>query len=219
MSKINLKGNMKQKFTVGEEVSHAVTHGIGALLGVAALITLIIQGTTMESGLYMASMIVYGVTLIILYTNSSLYHAITHVKVKHVFEKMDHLSIYLLIAGTYTPYCLLAVGGKLGIGICIAQWALAIAGVVIKAIWLGKYQKIHLLIYLAMGWMIVFFSGSIYHAISPIGFWLLVGGGLAYSIGVLFYAFRWFKYHHFVWHLFVMMGSLCHFYSIYLYVR
>ncbi|MDA3845171.1 MAG: hemolysin III family protein [Vallitaleaceae bacterium] len=214
----NMKLNtMKKKFTIGEEISHAITHGIGSLLGVVGLVILLVQGSERNT-LYMVSMAIYGGTLILLYSNSSIYHALTHKKAKFIFEKMDHLSIYCLIAGTYTPYMLIAVGGTKGIVICAIQWGLAGIGIVLKAIWIKRYQKIHLMIYLAMGWMIVFFSGAIRVAITDQGFLLLVLGGLAYSIGVLFYAFRWFKYHHLVWHIFVLAGSILHFFSILLYV-
>jgi len=214
----NMKLNsMKKKFTLGEEISHAITHGIGSLLGIVALVLLLIKGAD-RNAIYVLSMAIYGGTLILLYSNSSIYHALTNKKAKFVFEKMDHLSIYCLIAGTYTPYMLVAIGGTKGIVICAIQWGLAGIGIVLKAIWIKRYQKVHLMIYLAMGWMIVFFSGAIRVAITDQGFLLLVLGGVAYSVGVLFYAFRWFKYHHLVWHIFVLAGSILHFFSILLYV-
>lgn len=214
-SKLN---SMKKKFSTGEEISHAITHGIGTLLGIAALVLLMVKGGTSRNALYVVSMAIYGTTLILLYNNSTIYHALTHKKAKLVFEKLDHLSIYMLIAGTYTPYMLVAVGGVKGIVICSIQWSLAIVGIVMKAIWIERYQKLHLVIYLAMGWMIVMLFGDVQAALTVGGTRLLILGGVSYSIGVLFYVFRWFKYHHMIWHLFVLGGSVLHFFSIYLYI-
>jgi hemolysin III len=210
---------VRKHFTVGEEIAHAITHGVGVLLGIAALVLLAIKGTHSGSLIYSISMVLYASSLIILYTNSMLYHAFKQGKAKDVFERFDHLSIYILIAGSYTPLCLLAIGGVKGIIICCIQWALAIVGVVFKAIWIDRFVKIHVMIYLLMGWMIIFFVSNIFTTISFMGILFLVLGGLAYSIGVLFYVFNWFKYHHFVWHLFVLAGSILHFLSVYLYIK
>ena len=146
------------------------------------------------------------------------YHAFPEGKAKNVFERLDHSSVYLLIAGTYTPFCLIAIGGVVGIVICCIQWILAILGVVFKVLWIEKYTKIHVLTYLLMGWMIIFFASTIFKAVSFIGFILLLLGGLSYSIGVLFFVFDWFKYHHFVWHVFVLVGSILLFFSIYIFL-
>jgi hemolysin III len=209
---------VRKNFSVGEEIANAVTHGIGALLGIAALVIFAVKGARNHDPLYIVSMMIYSVSTIILYTSSSLYHALKKGKAKNVFERFDHLSIYLLIAGSYTPFCLLAIGGIWGIAVCVIQWALAIVGIVFKAIWIDRLVKIHALIFLAMGWMIIFFVNSIFRALSPIGFSLLMAGGLSYSIGVLFYVFSWFKFHHFVWHLFVLAGSILIFFSLYMFL-
>lgn len=216
--KHNKFNSMKKKFSTGEEISHAITHGIGTLLGIAALVLLMVKGATSRNALYVVSMAIYGTTLILLYNNSTIYHALTHKKAKYIFEKLDHLSIYLLIAGTYTPYMLVAVGGAKGIVICAIQWTLAIIGIVMKAVWIERYQKVHLGIYLAMGWMIVMLFGDVQAALTVGGTRLLILGGISYSVGVLFYVFRWFKYHHMIWHLFVLGGSILHFFSIYMFI-
>lgn len=208
---------VRKHFSLGEELAHSITHGIGMLLGIAALVLFVIKGVKVNL-LYTISMIIYSTSLIVLYANSMFYHAFPEGKVKNVFERLDHASVYLLIAGTYTPFCLIAVGGTKGIVICSIQWGLAILGVVFKAIWIDKFVKLHVLLYLSMGWTIIFFAGTIYKAISSTGFYLLFAGGLCYSIGVLFFVFNWFKFHHFIWHLFVLVGSILLFFSIYIYV-
>jgi hemolysin III len=187
-------------------------------LGIAALVITAVKGAGRQNALYIVSMVIYSVSTIVLYTSSTFYHAFKNGKAKDVFERLDHLSIYILIAGSYTPLCLIAVGGTKGIVICSIQWALAVIGVAFKAIWIDRFVKIHVLIYLLMGWMITFFISSIFKSISSSGFYLLLGGGIAYSIGVIFYVFSWFKYHHFVWHMFVLAGSVLVFLCIYLFV-
>lgn len=209
---------VRKNFSMGEEIANAVTHGIGVLLGIAALVITAVKGAGRQNALYIVSMVIYSVSTIVLYTSSTFYHAFKNGKAKNIFERFDHLSIYILIAGSYTPLCLIAIGGVKGIVICSIQWALAVIGIVFKAIWIDRFVKIHVLIYLLMGWMIIFFSSSIFKSISSSGFYLLLGGGIAYSIGVLFYVFSWFKYHHFVWHIFVLAGSILIFFCIYLFV-
>ena len=209
---------IKKRYSLGEEISHSITHGVGALLGVAALVLLVVKAAIRHDALYIVSMLIYAVTSILLYLNSTIYHALNVGKAKDVFKRFDHLSIYLLIAGTYTPFCLLGIGGFKGILFCCIQWFLAIIGIVFKAIWINRFKKIHLVIHLSMGWLIVFFVSSLIKAISPLGLYFLLIGGLCYSIGVIFYVFKWFKYHHFIWHLFVLAGSVFHFFSIYLFL-
>lgn len=213
-----LKQEVRKDFSLGEEIANAVTHGIGFLLGVTALVLLMVKSSQVGLGVYTFSMLVYSLSLIILYGNSMLYHGFPAGRGKAVFERLDHASVYLLIAGTYTPFCLLVVGGTLGIVACSIQWGLAITGVVFKSIWIDRFVKVHVLIYLLLGWGIVFFARQVISALELPGFLLLLAGGLAYSIGVLFYVFDWFKYHHLVWHLFVLVGSLLHFLCVYLYI-
>jgi hemolysin III len=201
---------------MGEEIANSVTHGFGILFGITAVVLFAIKGTENRNFIYVLSMMVYSISIIVLYTNSMFYHAFKVGKAKNVFERLDHLSIYILIAGSYTPLCLLGIGGLKGILICSVQWALAIVGVVFKAIWIDKFVKIHILIYLIMGWMIILFISSIFKSISFTGFYLLLAGGMAYTIGVLFYVFNWFRYHHFIWHLLVLVGSISIFLCIYI---
>lgn len=209
---------VRKHFTTGEEIAHSITHGIGFLLGITALVLLVVKGARTRDALYIVSVIIYSSSLIVLYLNSMLYHGFPPSKTKDVFEKMDHASVYLLIAGTYTPFCLIAVGGWIGIVICSLQWILAITGVVFKSIWIDKFVKLHVVIFLLMGWTIIFFGRTIFDQLESVGFIMLFLGGVSYSIGTLFYVFYWFKFHHFVWHLFVLAASILHFFTIYFYV-
>jgi len=209
---------VRKHFSLGEEIAHSISHGAGLLLGIAALVLLVIKGALRGNPLYIISMLIYSVSLIFLYTNSMFYHAFPEGKAKNIFERLDHSSIYILITGTYTPFYFFAIGGIIGIVICCIQWLLAILGVIFKVLWIEKYTKIHVLIFLIMGWMIIFFAATIYKTVSLGGFVLLLSGGLCYSIGVLFFVFDWFKYHHFVWHLFVLAGSILLFFTIYFFI-
>lgn len=208
------KITVRKNFSTGEEIANAVTHGLGVLLGVAALVIIAIQCAKGQNVIYTVSMMIYLASTILLFANSTLYHALKGGKAKDVFEKFDHLSIYILIAGTFTPLCLIAIGGTKGIIICIIEWLLAIAGVVTKSLWIDRFVKTHVLIFLIMSWMILPFIGSAYKSIFDHGFYLLLAGGLSYSFGVIFYVFDWFKYHHFIWHVFVLSGSVLLFFSI-----
>lgn len=211
--------SVRKDFSIGEEIANAVTHCVGALLAIAAMVLLIVKGAVNHRGaLYIVSMVIYSFTLLFLFLNSTLYHALVPPKAKNVYERFDHLSIYLLIAGTYMPFCLVSIGGALGIILCSIQWVLAIVGVVFKSIWIDKLVKVHTLIFLVMGWMIVLMAKPLYSSIGLSGLIFLIAGGVAYSIGTLFYIFNWFKYHHFIWHLFVLAGAVLHFFSLYLYV-
>lgn len=205
-------------FSIQEEIANAITHGIGFLFAISALVLLIIKGVRYKDSLYLVSVIIYASSMIILFLNSTLYHGFPNSKVKDIFEKFDHSSVYLLIAGTYTPYCLVVVGGTKGIVICTIQWTLALIGVVSKVIWIDKFVKLHVANFLIMGWLIILFVNEIYTSMSTGGFMLLFSGGVLYSIGTLFYIFSWFKFHHFVWHLFVLFASFSVFLSIYLYM-
>lgn len=213
------KVKVQHKFTTGEEIANSITHGIGALLAIAAMVLLIAKGAIDHRGaIYIVSVTIYTFTLIFLFLNSTIYHALVPEKAKDVYRRFDHLSIYLLIAGSYTPYCLISVGGTKGIVLCVIQWTLAIVGVVFKSIWVSKMIKLHTIIFILMGWMAVFVAKPLIETMGMEGFKFLIAGGIAYTIGTLFYVFKWFKFHHFVWHIFVLMGAILHFFSIYLFV-
>lgn len=204
-----------RKATLGEEIFNAITHGVGALISIALLVLLIIKANT---ALEIVSVSIFGASAIILYTMSTLFHSFTPGTTKNVFQRFDHISIYLLIAGSYTPFCLLLLDEKVGIILVVFQWVLAIVGIVFKSIWIKKFQLIHIFIFLLMGWIVIIFVKTLYINMPFEGFLLLICGGISYSIGVIFYVFPLFKFHHAIWHFFVMFGTIFHFFTILFYV-
>ncbi|MDR2833044.1 MAG: hemolysin III family protein [Streptococcaceae bacterium] len=209
-----------RKYLITNEVLNAITHGIGFGLAVAGLVLLILNGVASGSVLAVVSMTIYGSMLTLLFLASTLYHSLIFTKAKKVFQVFDHSSIYLLIAGTYTPYCLLAVGGPLGWTLFGTIWALAIFGVVMKAIFLPKWDKVpkaSTILYVIMGWLVMLAIVPLWRALEPGGFWLLVSGGVIYSLGAILYSFK-FPFAHVIWHLFVLAAAILMWFSIYLYI-
>ena len=203
--------------TATEEKLNAITHGIGALFGIVALI-LLIKHTLHEPFVNQFSVVVYGVSLIILFTASTLYHAVKNETKKHYFRIVDHISIYLLIAGTYTPVTLIALSNTKGWTLFWVVWSIAAIGLVIKLFFTGRFEIFSTLLYLVMGWLIIFDFSSLSAMIGSDGILLLFAGGLAYTIGIVFYAILSIPYHHVIWHLFVLAGAVFHFCMIYFYV-
>jgi len=205
-------------FSFVEEVWHAVTHGVGFLLSIAALVLLVTFATLDGSLLHILSAVLYGISLIIMYGSSTLYHAITHYKVKQLFQKFDHAAIYFLIAGTYTPILLITVGGTMGWTLFGIEWGIALVGIALKFIYPGRFEVLSLLAYVGMGWLIVFAFETFRTNIDPVGFWLIVAGGIAYTSGIIFYIKDRITHFHTIWHIFVMAGSILQFFAILLYV-
>lgn len=206
-------------YTLGEELISAISHGIGSLLGVAALVLCIVKSCSPFRGYSLASSIVYGFTIVLLYTMSCLYHALKVNRAKRVFRVFDHCTIFLLIAGTYTPYCLITLRQSSGWWIFGIIWLMAVLGVVFNAISLRRFAKVSVVLYLVMGWMIVASFSTLKAQLAPQGLSLLLWGGVAYTVGAVLYALgakR--KYFHSVFHFFCLAGSLLHFLSIYGYV-
>lgn len=203
-----------RKYTTGEEIANAVTHGIGALLALAALVVLVILAATRGTVWHVVSFSVFGSTLVLLYFSSTLYHSITHARAKHIFHKFDHISIYLLIAGTYTPFCLTVLRGWAGWTVFGVVWGCAILGTVIKAITVGKHVKLSTLLYVLMGWVILLAFKPLWEAMTFEGLALLVAGGLSYTAGTIFFLRDHVKYNHSAWHFFVIGGSVLHFFSV-----
>lgn len=207
-----------RRYLVFIEVLNALTHGIGAILSIAALVFLVLKVTDNGGGvLPMTAYVIYGLSLFLLYLCSTLYHSLKFTKIRGFMRRLDHSSIFILIAGTYTPYTLLTIGGKKGWFFFILVWTIAVAGVLYKTFWFDKLQKASVFLYIGMGWIAVFLLRSLYAGLGSTGFWLLVGGGLAFTVGTIFYSLK--KYHimHVVWHLFVMAGTIFMFFSIYLF--
>ncbi|MBQ0138039.1 MAG: hemolysin III family protein [Kurthia sp.] len=200
-----------------EEVWNAITHGIGFILTIPALILLIMQADKAGSALYMTSFIIFGISMMILFFASALLHSVPE-RYKKICSILDHSSIYILIAGTYTPFALLAIGGKLGWAILIFEWVLAVFGILFKCFFIHQYDKLSLFFYIGMGWVIVLAFKPIVAHISMNGFWMLLIGGLLYTVGAYFYANRKIPYNHAIWHLFVLGGSAMMFLCIIEYV-
>lgn len=208
----------KHSYSLGEEIANAVTHGVGAALSVAALVVLIFIAAMWGNGWHLASAIVYGVTMFLLYTASTLYHAITHPGARRVFKVIDHAGIYLLIAGTYTPFTLVTIRDEGGWWLFAVVWTLAVAGITLEAFWVDRPKWVSAVVYLGMGWLAIFAIKPIANNLEPAGVRLLIAGGLAYSLGTIFYLLKKVKWMHPVWHLWVLAGSLLHFLSVMLYV-
>lgn len=204
-----------RKLSTGEEIVNSITHGIGALLSIIALIILIIIAGRKGDIWHLVSFSIYGVTLILLYLSSTLYHSFTNPKLKNLFARFDHISIFLLIAGTYTPILLTSIRGVLGWTMFAIIWIVALVGVVIRSIYVYRFRKLMVALYLIMGWMFVFGGKQIFLSLSSQSLLYLVLGGIAYSLGVIFYMWRKLPYAHGIWHLFVLTGSVLHFFAIY----
>jgi hemolysin III len=201
-------------FSRNEERAHAITHGLGVLIGVAVLVLLVVFSSLRKSAWEIVSCAIYGTTFILLYVGSTMYHASRQPGAKRILKIIDHSAIYLLIAGTYTPYALAPLRGALGWSIFGAIWGAALLGVFFKTLFTGRFKAVSLISYLLMGWFCVIAVKPLYLKLSTIGFVFLVAGGLCYTIGAVFYGWKSLKWSHTVWHLFVLAGSLCHFFSI-----
>ena len=206
-----------KKYSLGEEIFSAVAHCVGALLSIAATVLLIVFSALKGNTMGVVGSSIYGGTMIVLYTMSTLYHSLTNVKAKKVFRIFDHCSIFMLIAGTYTPYCLCALWGNGGLGILIAIWSCAILGIVFNAIALEKVKAVSLVFYVIMGLAILLRLPTLLQLL-PIGavVWMCLAGA-TYILGIIFYLWK-IKYMHSIWHLFVLGGSICFFFSIFFYV-
>ncbi|MCU7556104.1 hemolysin III family protein [Alteromonas sp. ASW11-19] len=202
-------------YDVVEEWLNSISHGLGLLAAIAGLVLLLLRA---EQPIAIAAAAVYGSTLILMFLSSTLYHSISHQHLKGWLKLFDHSAIYLLIAGTYTPLLLVAIGGWLGITMTAVIWLLAIGGVAFKLIAQHRFPRISVMTYLLMGWIALGVIYPLYLALPGAGLWLLVAGGVFFSVGVFFYVAKKKKYTHAIWHLFVLGGCSCHYFSIYYYV-
>ncbi|QJC53412.1 hemolysin III family protein [Paenibacillus albicereus] len=205
-------------YTRREEVANAVTHGIGTALSIAALVLLIVFASWKGTAMHVVSFTIYGTAMLLLYTASTLVHSFRDGRMKDILEVLDHSFIYVFIAGTYTPLVLHTIGGSLGWTLFGVVWGIAVAGVVFKAYFTKRFLFTSTLLYILMGWIVVFAWGPLTASLAPAGLALLIAGGLLYTFGTVFYVWRSFPYHHAVWHLFVLAGSIAHFFTILLYV-
>jgi len=206
-----------RRFSAAEEIAHSVTHGLGLLLAVAALVLMVVVAAERGSAIRVVSCAIYGATLVILYASSTFYHALPHGRAKRVFGILDHAAIFLLIAGTYTPFTLVSLEGPWGWSLFGSIWALATAGVLLEAISGGRARRLQLVLYVVMGWGIVIAARPLLDGLAWPGLVLLVAGGCLYTAGVGFFVSKR-RFHHAVWHVFVLAGSVAHFFAVLLYV-
>lgn len=205
------------EYSFVEELLHSISHGIGAALSVAGMTVLIVLASlaAQVDPWKIVGVSLYGTSLVLLYTASTLYHGARHPRLKRAFQVLDHCAIYGLIAGTYTPFLLVNLRGTLGWILFALVWGLALGGIALKLAWPRRFGVLRVAVYLTMGWLIVIAAGEMGHHLPDIGIALLVAGGVTYTVGVVFYAIRAIPFHHAIWHLFVLGGSVCHYFAVY----
>lgn len=202
-----------------EEIANSISHGIGLVFGIVGLVLLLVQAVNTGAGATaITSYSLYGGSMILLFLASTLYHAIPHQRAKHWLKKFDHCAIYLLIAGTYTPFLLVGLDSPLARGLMVVIWGLALFGVIFKLAFAHRFEVLSLVTYLTMGWLSLIVIYQLATRLEVGGVTLLAVGGVVYTLGVIFYASKRFRFGHAIWHGFVLGGSLCHFMAIYLYV-
>jgi hemolysin III len=203
--------------SLGDILANAITHGIGAGLAIAGAVCLI-AASTRGSALIVVSCSIFSATLVLVYLCSTLYHSLVRTRARHVFHVLDHSAIYLLIAGTYTPFTLVSLRGPLGWFVFAVEWSLALAGVVFKSFAVDRFAVASAAVYLFQGWFIVFAARPLIHAIGWHGLLWLAAGGLAYTLGIVFFALDRLRYFHAAWHIFVLAGSIAHYCAVLFYV-
>lgn len=205
---------LKKIESKAEEIANFVSHTAGAGLAILGFIMLIIRASWYNNIPALISYIIFSLGLMVLYTMSSIYHGLKPSKAKNVFEILDHSSIYFLIAASYTPFLVLGLKSNIGITLLVIQWVICIIGITFKAFFTGKFKGISTIVYLIMGWMIVFSWNELIAKISPISLGFLITGGLLYSLGTVFYMWKVCKFNHMIWHIFVILGSIAHYVAV-----
>jgi hemolysin III len=206
------------EYSSEEERINIITHAVGCILSIIALVILVKQATVHGDVKYAISVVIFGVSLIVLYAASTLYHSAKPQKLRNRLKIVDHSAIYILIAGTYTPFCLITLEGTIGWTILTITWGMALIGVVLKLFYTGKYELISTLMYVFMGWMIVFAIKPLIDNLPVEGLYWLLAGGVFYTIGAVVYSIQSINFNHAIFHMFVLAGSFCHFYSVLCYV-
>jgi len=206
------------RYSLGEEIAHSVTHGLGVVLSIAGLAVMVTLAALRGNAWHVVSCSIFGVTLIFLYTASTLYHSIPHPGAKKVLRLFDHSAIFLLIAGTYTPFTLVTLRGGWGWTLFVLIWGLALVGIIYKITAKTRYRLLSVVLYLGMGWLVLVAIKPMVTSVAMPGLLLLLAGGLCYTLGLIFFVWRRLPYSHAVWHLFVLAGSICHFFAVLLYV-
>lgn len=210
------KFRQSRNYQILDEILSAMTHGFGVALSIAGLVLIILRGVQVGGAMRITAFSIYGSILVLFYLASTLFHSLVFTKAKKVFQIFDHSAIYLLIAGTYLPYCLVTIGGVLGWTTLIIIWAMAIAGILYKSLYGNQYPIGSTIIYIIMGWMCLIDIWPLWNNLSHLSFWLLVIGGISFTLGAVIYSFKQILFGHVIWHLFVMLGTVLMYFSIYL---
>ena len=207
-----------RQYSPPEEMTNIISHAIGLVLSIVALLLMLIRASESGDTLHIVSAAIFGFSLIALYAASTLYHSAKDPKARSRLRINDHATIYILIAGTYTPFTLITLNGWVGWTIFGVSWGMALAGVILKLFFTGKYNALSTLMYVLMGWIIIFAVKPLINSLSPEGIFWLVAGGVSYTTGAVIYSIKKIKFNHAIFHLFVLLGSICHFISVYFYV-
>lgn len=206
-------------YSFAEEVANAVTHGVAALLSIAALVVMIWYAVTRSGDTNaIVSASIFGSAMIILYTASTLYHAVPVGRLKQILQVFDHGAIYLMIAGSYTPFCLVSLKGPVGWTLCAVVWSIALFGMIFQPLLMKRADWLNCILYLLLGWCVVLVIKPLIATLATTGLWLLVAGGIVYSVGVVFYLCEKIPFNHAIWHLFVLAGTALQFFSVLFYV-
>jgi len=201
-----------------EELANSITHGIGLLLATAGMVVLVVLASLRGTARHIVTCSIYGSTLVFMYAASTIYHSVRGPRVKHVLRIIDHSAIYLLIAGTYTPFTLVQLGGGWGWTLFGLVWGLTVVGIAWKAIFIRRFAIVGVVIYILMGWMVVIAAKPLLERVPPGAIAWLFAGGIAYTGGIIFFASKRIPHHHAIWHVFVLIGSVCHYIAVLLYV-
>lgn len=201
-----------------EEKTNIISHAIGFALGIVALVLMVVRASTWGNAWHIVSVSIFGASLICLYAASTIYHSAKDPKTRGRLRVVDHATIYVLIAGTYTPFVLVTLNGWVGWVIFAASWTMALTGIILKLYFTGKYNLLSTAMYVFMGWMIIFAIKPLMNNLSADGLWWLMAGGAAYTVGAIVYSIKKIKFNHAIFHMFVLLGSFCHFVSVYVYV-
>tara|TARA_Y100001960_G_scaffold80627_1_gene86050 strand:- start:2217 stop:2870 length:654 start_codon:yes stop_codon:yes gene_type:complete len=215
-----MSASESSQYSVKEEIANTVTHALGMVLGIVGLVLLLVKAIDHNAdAMTITSMSIYGSSMIVLFLASTLYHAIPYQRAKRALKTFDHCAIYLLIAGSYTPFLLVSLRTPLAIGLMIVIWSIALIGIIMKLAFVYRFKKLSLVTYLLMGWLSLIVIYQLALNLEVGGLTLLAVGGLIYSLGVIFYVAKRIPYNHAIWHGFVLAGCACHFFAIYLYVK
>ncbi len=211
---------VSNQYSKNEEIANSVSHGIGMIFGIVALVLLLQKALSYQADtMTLASMAIYGSSMIVLFLASTLYHAVPHPRAKRWLKTFDHSAIYLLIAGSYTPFLLVSLRTPLAIGLMVVIWSIAILGIIMKLAFVYRFKRFSLISYVTMGWLSLIVVYQLAITLHSSGLALLAAGGLIYSLGVIFYVNKRIPFNHAIWHCFVLGGAVCHFLAIYFYVQ